>query len=194
MKYEKSLDIIMAAVQAETGYDADQLKLIRGGIINGFLRVERLEAEEKRAVDTYSYFQVGKVQEGFALWYAGGYDKDRNAGNAVIAAGADGGKLRKVSHMKERNGRHCLAVVYPGCYIATATANNLLECDNLSVYQIVSFIARENAYLAKCVRMYRERPHMSRLSVEEEDRLSGLMNLANRIAITPNIYNLRDWV
>ena len=194
MKYEKNLQIMMAAIQAETELSAEQLNSIRMALIDGFLRIERLEAETKRATDPHRYFSVERIQEGFGFWNSGGFNTKGDIGYAAVAAGLDGERLRLVRYLSECNGRHSLSVVYPGCYIATATADNTMECRNAVVYQITGFAFRDGGCQARCRKVWQESPHMSRLSDEQESRLARLIGTVNRIAITPNIEKLRNLV
>lgn len=194
MKYEKRIEILLAAVQVEMELSERLIDGIRKGLIDGFLRIERLETEEKRAVDTSFYVPVERIKEGFGFWNSGGYNTDGYIGNSAVAAGLDGEKLRQVRYINERNGRHSLAVVYPGCYVAVGIARNMMECDNVSVYQIHEFVWRDEMFQARCRKVMQMDPRVSFLTEEQEKRLARLIGLANKIAIAPNLYKLRDWV
>ena len=194
MKYEKNLEIMMAAIQAETGYPDDQLRMIRGGVIDGFLRIERMEIENKRALDPVRCFPVERVQEGYGIWNNGGFDVDRGVGKATVAAGADGEKLRIVRYCTTKNEDHSLSVIYPGCYIASAMASDPLMSDCIKVYQVISFVYRDVGWAARCRKVLQTDPRMTLLSDDQEDRLARLLTVANRIALTPNLTKLRDWV
>lgn len=194
MKYERNLQIMMAAIQAETDLSAEQLKFIRTALIDGFLRIEQLDAETKRAGDPCRYFPVERVQEGFGFWNSGGFNTKGDIGYSAVAAGLDGEKLRLVRYLSEINGRHALSVVYPGCFIAMATARNTMECENISVYQIIGFAFRGGCYQARGKKVWQDIPRMSRLGEEQESRLARLIGLANRIAITPNMDKLRNLI
>lgn len=194
MKYEKKIEIILAAIRTETELSDKLIDKIRKGLIDGFLRIEHLETEEKRAVDFSYYFDVERIQEGYGFWNSGGYNTAGCIGSSAVAAGLDGEKLRQVRYLQERNGRHSLAVVYPGCYVAVSIARDTLECDNVSVYQIQGFSWHDGKYQARCKKVLQMDPWMSWLSEEQEERISRLIDLANKIAITPNLFKLRDWV
>lgn len=194
MKYERDIQIIMAAMQAEAEFSEEQLRSIRAALIDGFLRIERLAIEAKRAADPCRYFPVERVQEGFGFWNAGGFNTDGEIGYAAVAAGMDGERLRIVRYITEKNGRHALSVVYPGCFIATSTAKDTMECESVSVYQILGFAFRDGEYQARCRKVWQDTPHMSRLDERQEERLVRLIGTANRIAISPNIYKLRNLV
>lgn len=184
----------MAALQAETGRSEEELKEIRGGIIDGFLRIERLKVEEERALDRYCYFPVERVQEGFAFWNFGGFNTQGNIGRSVVAAGMEGERLKLVRYKAEYNGKHSLAVVYPGCFLAVSVANNTLESDNTKVYQILGFIRQEKGYQARCKKVFQMEPKSSLLTKEQEERLERIIGVANRIAISPNLRRLGNWV
>lgn len=194
MKYEKRIEILMAAIRTETDLSDKLAAAVQKGLIDGFLRIERLETEEKRAVDTSCYFDVERIQEGFGFWNSGGYNTAGYIGSSAVAAGLDGEKLRQVRYLQERNGRHSLAVVYPGCYIAVGVARDTMECDNVSVYQIQSFSWHDGKCQARCRKVLQMDPKISWLSEEQEERLRRLISLANKVAITPNLFKLRDWV
>lgn len=194
MKYERNLEIMMAAIQAETGRSEEELREIRGGIIDGFLRIERLKAEEERALDRWCYFPVERVQEGFAFWNSGGFNTRGNIGRSAVAAGLEGERLKLVRYKSEYNGKHSLAVVYPGCFLAVSVANNTLESDNTMVYQILGFIRQENGYQAKCKKVFQMEPKRSLLTEGQEERLERIIGVANRIAISPNLRRLGNWV
>lgn len=194
MKYEKRIEILLAAIRTETEMSDKLLESIKKGLIDGFLRIERLETEEKRAVDSSYYFEVERIQEGFGFWNSGGYNTAEYIGSSAVAAGLDGEKLRQVRYQHERNGKHSLAVVYPGCYVAIGIARDTFESDNVSVYQIQSFTQRDEKYQARCKKVLQMEPRMSWLTEEQEERLNRLICLANKVATTPDLYKLRDWV
>ncbi len=194
MDNEKKLEIMTAALQAGAWLAPEQADAFREGLLDGFMRIDRLQKEEERALCRSRSFPVERVQEGFAFWNFGGYDLDKSFGQAEVAAGLDGERLKLVRYLAERNGRHSLAVVYPGCFLAVSEARGLLEADHTSIYQITGFTKEEKGYRARTRRIFQMEPRRSLLTEEQEDRLERLLGVANRIAITPNLYKLRDWV
>lgn len=194
MDYIKKVEIMKAAIQAEMIISEDQKqsieKSVEKGIIDGFLRIEQLLEKEKRVVEPYFFFPVERVQEGFGFWNSGGYNLCDNIGRSAVAAGADGERLKIVRCINERNGKHCLTVVYPGCYIAISIASNRMESDNTSVYRICEFHQIADQYQAKCEKVHQMEPMLTRLNEEDEKMLSRLMGVSNRVAITPNLYKL----
>ena len=187
-------EILLAAVRAEQEIPEGQQESMKKGLLEGLRRLERLEEEERRALDACHYFDVERIQEGYGFWNSGGYHLDRHFGRAVVAAGMDGEKLKLVRYMTEENGRHCLAVIYPGCYIAVAHASNTLDCDQVSVYQVLGFCHRDGRYQARCRKVYQMEPRISLLVEQQEASLGRIINVANRVAITPELYKLRNWV
>ena len=194
MNNEEKLEIMTAAVEAGAWLSPEQVDAFREGLLDGFMRIDRMQIEEERALCRSRAFPVERVQEGFAFWNFGGYDLDKSFGRAEVAAGLDGERLKLVRYIAERNGKHSLAVVYPGCFLAVSETRGLLEADQTSVYQITGFTRQEETYLARTRRVFQMEPRRSLLTEEQEDRLERLMSVANRIAITPNLYKLRDWV
>lgn len=194
MNYKKKIEIMKKAIQAELIFPEEQMHCVEKGIIDGFLRIENLEMTEQRAVEPVVYMPVERIQEGFGFWNSGGYNQEGRIGTSAVAAGADGERLKIVRYLIEQNGRHSLSVVYPGCFIAVSVANDTIESDNTSVYQIVGFQKVDCGFQAKCWKVLQMSPRMSRLSEQEEDMLNRLLAASNRIATSPNLYKLRDWV
>lgn len=194
MNYESRLEIMMAAIKGSAMLPENLERPIRDGIIDGFLRIERVQMEEKRAAEPCFYVPVERVQEGYGFWNSGGYDSDRRIGRSEVAAGADGERLKQVRYLAEKNGRHSLAVVYPGCFVAVGVAHDVYECDNVSVYQIIGFSRTENGFQARCKKVLQMEPRISVLTKEQEDRLARIIGVANKISIYPDLLKLRNWV
>ena len=182
----------MAAVRGAVLLPEGLEPLIRNGIIDGFLRIEKIQMEEKKAADPSFYFPVERIQEGFGFWNSGGYDG--RMGKSAVAAGIDGERLKLVRYYAERNGKHSLAVVYPGCFVAVGVAHDTYECDNVSVYQIAGFIRSEGGFQARCKKVLQMEPRFSLLTKEQEDRLVRIISSANKVAISPDLHKLRNWV
>ena len=144
--------------------------------------------------DRWCYFPVERVQEGFAFWNSGGFNTRGNIGRSAVAAGLEGERLKLVRYKSEYNGKHSLAVVYPGCFLAVSVANNTLESDNTMVYQVLGFIRQENEYQAKCKKVFQMEPKRSLLTEGQEERLERIIGVANRIAVSPNLRRLGNWV
>ncbi len=191
MVYQKKIEIMKAAVRAEIGNEVPE-ELLEKGIIDGFLRIEQLDSMERRAAAPYFYFPVERVQEGFAFWNSGGFD--RFSGKSAVAAGADGEKLRLVRYKNEKNGNHSLSIIYPGCFLAMSSARDVMESYNTIVYRVISFEIAAQGYVAKCQKVLQIDPYYSALDREQENRLQRLIKVSNRIATTPDLYKLRNWV
>lgn len=194
MNYEKKVEIMKNAILAELLFPEEQMNSIEKGIIDGFLKIAHLENLERLSMEPAVYIPVERVQEGFGFWNSGGYNPNGRMGSAAVAAGVDGERLKIVRYVSEQNGKHCLAVVYHGCYIAISVAKDTLESDNTSVYQISGFQRSDNGFTAKCFKVFQMSPSMSRLSASDEDKLNRLIGVSNRIATSVNLVKLRDWV
>ena len=95
MTYERKIDIMVAAFCAAQGDRGEAWEAgIRKGLIDGFLRIRRLEMAEGAAEARCCFFPVERIQEGFGIWNSGGYDSRHGLGRSVAAAGMDGEKLR----------------------------------------------------------------------------------------------------
>lgn len=137
MTYERKIDIMVAAFCAAQGDRGEAWEAgIRKGLIDGFLRIRRLEMAEGAAEARCCFFPVERIQEGFGIWNSGGYDSRHGLGRSVAAAGMDGEKLRQIRYVAERNGRHSLAVVYPGCYIAVSVSRDMHDPASIAVYRV----------------------------------------------------------
>ena len=107
MTYERKIDIMVAAFCAAQGDQGEAWEAgIRKGLIDGFLRIRRLEMAEGAVEARCCFFPVERIQEGFGIWNSGGYDSRHGLGRSVAAAGMDGEKLRQIRYVAERNGRH----------------------------------------------------------------------------------------
>lgn len=193
MNYERQLQIMCAAVMARMDFSESVLREIKKGILDGVLRIERVKLEEKRAKESYYYFAVEHIQEGFGIWNSGGFDLITNTGRSVVAAGLDGERLRVVRHMTETNGRHTLAVIYQGCYIVKTHAENYMESDNTFVFRVENFSTIDGVWKAKCSLVFRLEPRLSRLTETQEARIWNAVQVSNRIAISPNLTRLKEW-
>lgn len=190
MNYNQKVKIIAAAITAETAVIAD--KNLEKGILDGLIKLEMIEKEEKKALDPLIPFHVERIQEGYGIWNSGGYDEQRRLGKSIVAAGPDGERLRQVRYKKEVNGDHSLAVIYPGCYIAQSVAFDYYESNDTTVYRVERIGVRDGWCLADCRKVLRINPRMSRLTEEEEKRLERLLKVSNQIAIAPNLARLKE--
>ena len=102
MTYERKIDIMVAAFCAAQGDRGEAWEAgIRKGLIDGFLRIRRLEMAEGAAEARCCFFPVERIQEGFGIWNSGGYDSRHGLGRSVAAAGMDGEKLRQIRYVAE---------------------------------------------------------------------------------------------
>ena len=161
MTYERKIDIMVAAFCAAQGDQGEAWEAgIRKGLIDGFLRIRRLEMAEGAAEARCCFFPVERIQEGFGIWNSGGYDSRHGIGRSVAAAGMDGEKLRQIRYVAERNGRHSLAVVYPGCYIAVSVSRDMHDPASIAVYRVEGFQETEpGVYQARAARVYQMEPY-----------------------------------
>ena len=75
MTYERKIDIMVAAFCAAQGDRGEAWEAgIRKGLIDGFLRIRRLEMAEGAAEARCCFFPVERIQEGFGIWNSGGYE------------------------------------------------------------------------------------------------------------------------
>lgn len=193
MNYDQKVKIIAAAVAAETAVIVD--KNLENGILEGLIKTELMEKEEKKALDPLTSIRVFHIQEGYGVWNSGGYDEQRRLGKSIVAAGPDGERLRQVRYKREVNGEHSLAVIYPGCYIAQSVAFDYYESNDTTVYRIEQIRTQNEWCLADCRKVLRINPWMSKLTEEEEKRLERLLKVSNQIAIAPNLARLKEgWV
>ncbi|MFR8778186.1 MAG: hypothetical protein ACLVF9_05835 [Enterocloster sp.] len=151
-------------------------------------------------------WQRGQQKHGAASSRWSGSRKDSGSGTAagmtghgigrsVAAAGMDGEKLRQIRYVAERNGRHSLAVVYPGCYIAVSVSRDMHDPASIAVYRVEGFQETEpGVYQARAARVYQMEPYYSSLSEAQEKRLERLIRVSVWIATTPDLYKLRDKV
>lgn len=69
MTYERKIDIMVAAFCAAQGDQGEAWEAgIRKGLIDGFLRIRRLEMAEGAAEARCCFFPVERIQEGFGIW------------------------------------------------------------------------------------------------------------------------------
>ena len=103
--------------------------------------------------------------------------------------------LQQIRYVAERNGRHSLAVVYPGCYIAVSVSRDMHDPASIAVYRVEGFQETEpGVYQARATRVYQMEPYYSSLSEAQEKRLERLIRVSVWIATTPDLYKLRDKV
>ncbi len=167
----------------------ERMEAVRIAIAEGMDRVERVEREERAALERCVDIPVEKVQEGFALWQAGGFEGQQGRGTALMAVGLGGEKLRRLRRVKERVGKHSLVVVYHGCYIAQAISVDI-EVPMLAVYQLMRFVAADGRYAARCRMVWRQHPAVCRLSRPEE--IAGLLDAAYEASLMTELYRL-EW-
>lgn len=186
MKYQEQIETLMEKVKNRVELTEGEELSVRKGLIDGFLQIEWKEQEERKK--GWKDIPVEHVMEGFAFWNRGGFAPERNRGQAMLAAGMDGGRLRRVRFMSECNGRHSLAVVYPGCYISEAVAVDLYV-PAIAVYRIREFVQQEDGWAARCQAVYMMTPCMCTV---DEKLIARLVGMSGDLALTPNLYKL-DW-
>ena len=196
MTYERKIDIMVAAFCTVQGDQGEVWEAgIRKSLLDGFLRIRKLEMAEGAAEARCCFFPVERIQEGFGIWNRGGYDSRRGFGQSVAAAGMDGEKLRQIRYVAERNGRHSLAVVYPGCYLAVCISRDMHDPNSIAVYRVEGFQETESGvYQARAAKVYQMDPYYSSLSEAQEKCLDRLIRVSVWIATTPDLYRLRDKV
>lgn len=188
MEQEKKLEILMGYIIDSLQVDENQKKAIRAAMQEGLMKIQSIEQAEKAAVERYYDFSVEKVQEGFAFWNRGGFDRRLDRGSAMLAVGLGGEKLRKLRMMREKNGRHSLAVVYPGCYISEAKSVSIVV-PMLVVYQIIRFAVSDDGYIARCRLVWQDTSNICK--VRKQD-ISELIEATGNVSLTPELYRL-EW-
>lgn len=188
MDNQKRVEILMAAISDSLVLQAEERQAVEFALYEGISHIIKLEHEEKIALDPVKLFEVEKVLEGFGFWNRGGFDRQINRGQALVAAGRDGNKLKIIRAMKERNGRHLLGVLYPGCYIAEAFSVDQIGMPTVSVYQVERFVLFEGKSMAEGRRIYRSQPHLCK--IPKEEFLYNLIGITGDLAIAANAYDV----
>ena len=183
MTSEEKINILLSRIRAGMVLPGGQEEKLREALIEGLLQIAQCEAAFKRAVSPLRSFPVELVKEGFCLWICGGFNAAKKKGTSIVASGYDGRPLKILQTAREKNGRHALCLVYPGCFVAQATVvPNGDAC--LDLYQIVSFSSRTGACEARCQCLYNIGPSysISRMEPGEEKKFSGLLGAAEAMA------------
>lgn len=183
MTQQDRIRILIASIKANMHLESVQEEILYKSLLEGQLKIAQLESAYKKAAESFHYFQVEHVKEGFAFWNLGGYDVNRNRGRAMMAAGYDLTELKVLRTMREKNGRHTQCLLYQGCFLCEyEIAADKLE--TYRVYQVVSLIGREGKCEAKCQRLLTSsgRYYDSCLAAEEEARFGKLISATYAMA------------
>ena len=194
MTHQEKIEALMAAVNDNIVLPEIQKKVLQSALVEGFIRILYAEEAEARAKQPYTYFPVELgADQGFLIWNSGGFDSLGNSGEARLCAGMDGRHTRIVRTMKERNGRHELAVVYQGCFIAEASLVDSLASPDIALYQVLNFCSRGNGYEARCRKVWANHGRMEpKLTDEVLERFNKVIGLCGDVACTPNLYRM-EW-
>ncbi len=185
MNQEEKIEILLSSIQSDIVIPDGQEQALRMALIDGLLKLAKLDAEYRKSSSPFRYYPVELIKEGFAVWNCGGFDCVKNKGHAIMAAGYDGTLLKVIQTKKEKNGRHTLCLVYQGCFLAEA--NSFRDGSVLvNLYQIVGFVSKAGGgFEAKCKCLYNSGPRFVSTKMADEwiDRLSGLIESVSYMSL-----------
>ncbi len=193
MTHQEKINALMAAVNDSIVLPPIQRKVIQQALVEGFIRILYAEEAEARARQPYTYIPVElSADQGFLIWNSGGFDGLRNSGEAQLCIGLDGRHTRITRTMRERNGRHELAVIYQGSYVIRAKVTDSLATPIITMYQVIGFCSRDGAYQARCQRVYSNTGMDPKLTAEQMDRYAQAIGLCGDVSCTANLYRM-EW-
>ena len=193
MTHQKKLDILMASVKDNIVLPDDEQRALAAGIVEGFIKILEAEDAERKAEQPFKLFPAElKPFEGFGIWIGGGFDPQKNKGNALLCLGINGEHTRVLQKANEPNGRHLLNAVYPGCYVITAKTNDILQTPDIAVYQIVGFCGNAERCEAKCQKVYGSYVIQPRIPPELLAQIERMMQVCGEMAGTPNLREI-NW-
>ncbi len=135
------------------------------------------EGEEVRQV----YFKAERIFKNVGYWAFGGYDPKKDRGYFQIAVSPKGEPLKEYQHMREKNGRHVLNLVYPGCYILKAFCCEPPVID-IKFYKIIQLNQESEKIICEWV------PEVD-MTQRLYDRMAPAMDLVRMECITINNEN-----
>ena len=194
MTHQEKIEALMAAVNDNIVLPECQKKTIKAALVEGFIRILYAEEAEARAKQPYTYFPVELgADKGFMIWNSGGFDPQGNSGEARLCVGLDGRHTKVVRTVKERNGRHELAIIYQDCFIADASVSDSLATPDIVLYQAMNFCSRGNGYEVRCRKVWANHDRTeSKLKEDVLERFNKVIGLCGDIACTPNLYRM-EW-
>lgn len=193
MSHQEKLEALMAAVDDNIVFPPAERGAVQQALLEGFIRILYAEEAEARARQPYAYFPVElSMDQGFALWNRGGFDGVRGRGEALLCVGLDGRRTRVIRTIRERNGRHELALVYQGCYLLQAQVAHMIASPDIVMYQVIGFCSKDGSYQARCQKVYSSLWTQQKLTAEQLERYGQAIELCGGVACTPNLYQV-EW-
>lgn len=193
MTHQQKLDILSASVNDQIVLPDDQKKIIQSSLLEGFIKILMVEEAERKAMQPYKYFAVELFSDsGFAIWNSGGFNTERNKGDAIVCAGINGEHTRVLRAMAESNGRHLLTSAYQGCFILEAKTTDVLQTPVVTVYQVAGFTGESGKYEARCQKVFNTLGMEPKVPEEVQQRLQQMVELCGGMACAPNLKRM-DW-
>lgn len=193
MTHQEKINALMVAVNDNIVLPPAERKAVQQALVEGFIRILYAEEAEARARQPYTYIPVElSTDQGFLIWNSGGFDGMRNSGEAQLCIGLDGRHTRISRTMRERNGRHELAVIYQGCYVLQAQTADSLATPDITMYQVIGFCSKDGGYQARCKKVYRNTGMESKLTQEQMERYAQAIGLCGDVCCTANLYRM-EW-
>lgn len=201
MRYQEKINVLLEAIKRTVSFPDITLQEIERALIDGCLRIAQAEQMEKKITAVLNpefckecgaelypgkicdcqrpNFAVEYMEEyGYGMWSYGGFECSRNCGSFRMAITPGGAASKEVARLKEKNGRHALNIIYPGCYILQAVCRHAPAID-VEIYRVMSINSKSLRAVCEVVRM-------ENMQQKELDKLRRAIDVAMENCIEPN--------